>query len=567
MFRKIKNYIFRGNNESGRSMVEMLGVLAVIGVLTIGGLAGYNYAMEKHKVNELIDGATKRAVVASASGKTGAVSLKEFEDDTVAGGTFGDTAMVSAGKITLTVSGVETKICERLKTTLGENAIMAVVEECGTNPLTLVFNHDLRKGVSTEGTGTPNTAEERLEEWRECESDSDCTGPCEKCLGRCIKLMDGSNGCTACADNEFSMEDPELGTACFPCTLNDYTMPDFLCNQCSNREYDITRDMCLFKNCPSGYTLTDGECFENCQTGYIRDIDGKCISCNASEEFIEVPQGSNCATVCTNRALIWSPDGDYACASKCETGYERPTGSGECLPNCPEGQVRGYDGDCIPCNDPDPWGGNDSYTCSKCTNREMNGEICELKCEANEIKDVDGNCIPCNDSEEFIEVFENSNCESICDNRELIGNEWGDHACALKCSTDEIRDTNGNCIQDPDIPCQSGYVRDLSGRCRPCSDSEAFIEVASDSDCESVCNNRILIEKGEISQYFCMIRCDSGYILNYRGECVSCDASSGDVITVSETRGRDYCGTQCPNREGKRPGPPYNGYLKDCTLK
>ena len=27
--------------ESGRSMVEMLGVLAIIGVLSIGGIAGY----------------------------------------------------------------------------------------------------------------------------------------------------------------------------------------------------------------------------------------------------------------------------------------------------------------------------------------------------------------------------------------------------------------------------------------------------------------------------------------------------------------------------------------------
>ena len=44
--------------ESGRSMVEMLGVLAIIGVLTIGGLAGYNYAMRSHKTNEIINGAS-----------------------------------------------------------------------------------------------------------------------------------------------------------------------------------------------------------------------------------------------------------------------------------------------------------------------------------------------------------------------------------------------------------------------------------------------------------------------------------------------------------------------------
>ena len=38
----------------GRSMIEMLGVLAIVGVLTVGGIAGYSKAMEKFKVNKLI---------------------------------------------------------------------------------------------------------------------------------------------------------------------------------------------------------------------------------------------------------------------------------------------------------------------------------------------------------------------------------------------------------------------------------------------------------------------------------------------------------------------------------
>jgi type II secretory pathway pseudopilin PulG len=40
--------------EHGRSMIEMLGVLAIIGVLSIGGLLGYNAAMRKNKINNLI---------------------------------------------------------------------------------------------------------------------------------------------------------------------------------------------------------------------------------------------------------------------------------------------------------------------------------------------------------------------------------------------------------------------------------------------------------------------------------------------------------------------------------
>lgn len=43
------------NNQFGRSMIEMLGVLAIIGVLSVGGIAGYSKAMEKWKVNKAIE--------------------------------------------------------------------------------------------------------------------------------------------------------------------------------------------------------------------------------------------------------------------------------------------------------------------------------------------------------------------------------------------------------------------------------------------------------------------------------------------------------------------------------
>lgn len=42
-------------NEYGRSMIEMLGVLAIVGVLSVGGIAGYSKAMTKFKANKLID--------------------------------------------------------------------------------------------------------------------------------------------------------------------------------------------------------------------------------------------------------------------------------------------------------------------------------------------------------------------------------------------------------------------------------------------------------------------------------------------------------------------------------
>ena len=45
----------RGANSFGHSMIEMLGILAIIGVLSVGGIAGYSKAMEKYKINKTVE--------------------------------------------------------------------------------------------------------------------------------------------------------------------------------------------------------------------------------------------------------------------------------------------------------------------------------------------------------------------------------------------------------------------------------------------------------------------------------------------------------------------------------
>jgi len=45
---------FKHSQTSGRSMVEMLGVIAIIGVLSAGGIIGYSKAMRRHRLNETI---------------------------------------------------------------------------------------------------------------------------------------------------------------------------------------------------------------------------------------------------------------------------------------------------------------------------------------------------------------------------------------------------------------------------------------------------------------------------------------------------------------------------------
>ncbi len=69
-------------NQSGRSMVEMLGVLAIIGVLSVGGIAGYSKAMNKYKLNKFVDQLSNiiSGIITSYSG-TG--SLQGLDNATV----------------------------------------------------------------------------------------------------------------------------------------------------------------------------------------------------------------------------------------------------------------------------------------------------------------------------------------------------------------------------------------------------------------------------------------------------------------------------------------------------
>ena len=66
--------------ESGRSMVEMLGVLAIIGVLSVGGIAGYMLSMNRFRANNMIDKAGKFATIAYSTKQTAAAMGKTLTD-------------------------------------------------------------------------------------------------------------------------------------------------------------------------------------------------------------------------------------------------------------------------------------------------------------------------------------------------------------------------------------------------------------------------------------------------------------------------------------------------------
>ena len=112
-------------NESGRSMIEMLGVLAIIGVLSVGGIAGYSKAMNKFKTNKVADNVsmlvanikTMYAQQNSFNGLTNttAVSMGLVPDELVVDATAGTLSNAYNG-------GVEINASSSVGVTAGSNA-------------------------------------------------------------------------------------------------------------------------------------------------------------------------------------------------------------------------------------------------------------------------------------------------------------------------------------------------------------------------------------------------------------------------------------------------------------
>ena len=54
MTRIAKTYSFNFGNEKGRTIFEILLIICITAVLSLGSVFGYNYAIEKNQLNELI---------------------------------------------------------------------------------------------------------------------------------------------------------------------------------------------------------------------------------------------------------------------------------------------------------------------------------------------------------------------------------------------------------------------------------------------------------------------------------------------------------------------------------
>ena len=129
--------------EKGRSMIEMLGVLAIIGVLSVGGLSGYTMAMNRHRANQILDYVTRAAVLAQTHG-TGSTALTNADCKTYNGSETAPSSMsgcaVTTSLTTDRVLVTTTVTNEKVREALTSRSSEAACINAGSASVSIVLN-------------------------------------------------------------------------------------------------------------------------------------------------------------------------------------------------------------------------------------------------------------------------------------------------------------------------------------------------------------------------------------------------------------------------------------------
>ena len=429
--------------ESGRSMVEMLGTLAIIGVLSIGGIMGYRYGMDKYRANETLNELQLRIIDLSQQMQNRAfdLSLGEMGNTTRMG--YPISARVSpqfADYFEVFVDNVPSGVCHRLlesKWTVPYSIFVGIDEyeadesicdKAETVRLAYEFKDDLTDGETI-------AEEERHETWR-CNNDGDCKcATCEN--GLCATLCPEGSSCAKSYDNPNS----------WMCCLNEKALNGLCCSSIGeNGECCTSSDNC----CPPDKPL--------------RGSNGLCYSCD--DETVVNVEGmtQNCA-VCSNRLLTGSKK---YCALKC--GLKGTSNENKPLMD--------KDGGCHACdeaNGVNVTGVNDN--CDVCSNRYLItgtyfGDYCSLcgvsgsSVADKPISDIWGSCFSCNVTDDVNVNGITSSCIKICPNRVLDGDKCVRESCS-----------------------ENSILMDSEQNCHPCNEPTSIYVGADENKCK-VCINR-----------------------------------------------------------------------------
>lgn len=539
-------------NETGRSMVEMLGVLAVIGVLSVGGIMGYKFAMVKYAANATINDVNLRSTTLLQQNESNKkLSLGEFDEISTMGYPFTpiNEDLVDNKFILLEFSDVPKDVCNVVQQDIAQQ----------TNVEKVLVNNDINGCLLDKNTigvyfQAPNILVEENEEDIECPGrqvaingkcgcrigymfNDTCVASCpsnstfsddlKSCVCDAGYVMQGTSCRTGCAAK---MQLTDDGTRCVCSNAGEYLSYSGSCNSCNGGESDgfncISCASGYYLNkengytycayCPSGATCAGGTETFVCKEGYKR-VNTNCYinDCPSNSSFDEETQQCIC-----NEGYYFSGSTCYSCKGGESDGFK-------CL-YCGEGSYLDISGACyscptnsISCTSSYDFICNEGYyasysSCNSCNGGTVStdGKSCAT-CASGYYKNGSG-CSSCNGG-----TSDGENCLSCLEGYYLYSS--GTSTYCRSCIA------NSTCTSATDYTCKEGYYN-TGSKCSLCS---------------SIRNHETCLQDGTIT-------CKTGYYRKSKFTCTSCGngfTSDGIVCTCGTGYYRDSNGgcTKCPS--------------------
>ena len=499
------------SHETGRSMIELLGVLCVVGVIIVGGAEGYSWGMNKYRDNKIIDGLRHRMLLAGLGRRSGQMALNQkgqIEESLMGypvtldvSYTDADLEVEDAKKITL--SGMDQKVCRFIKS---DSNLVTLSQEANT--IVLVNGVRLDQSPTCSDTNDndlavimvpPAALENPLE---------DSTEYCSY-WGSLYRSGQSVNQCGVCNKGTV-MADPTKGTVCQICNTSDWSLIPIEDGKMKQQDGRCcVKGELTYHNsfCPEpAATCTFGEqVYPNgsdvgacgiCNTGKIEvnsaKYNAECQICNQTNYMIENKTGTcdyNGGTgngLCAKGQCIscsgWidangvcCPD-DPSCSEDCQTNDDC-IGDRVCVNNhcgCPDNNFEATDGKC--------------YSCSDLYHREATPAEC-AKCGSERFVFVEGT---------------KTYCDWVCPNMWFRNDNRNCTHCGFdspratseeeckKCTGDLARTWNPStrmCAL-PDS-CPTEYFKGSDSICRSCSDESAY--PATKTECDKCNDKRMMV--------------------------------------------------------------------------
>lgn len=444
-------------SESGRSMVEMLGVLAIMGILTIGGIMGFNYAMDKQKANQIADGIVMRAMSLSPQ-----LLLGYAITDTALDGSFpaqiGEYPVKLYGDevgFDLVVSDIDHNVCQHVLETgirlpsdiyLGENTLVwsagqkkKVDFTCADtgNEIDFVFNGTLNPDEKTCPKDKPLMRARGTMACLACPAAGKMVvmikSGCERCentfwagtINSTTHTVSTLNRCATCADEKAIPSTPE---ACARCDSSP--TPRMMNGQWCVRK-ECPEDTFRFGMAiPSWSTASFQNCIACNEPSSYEATAEECAKCYGERKTVTVSNRTECAlTTCPPVYFRGERENCLKCSDRTFEGLNSQTSMEECAKCKDTNNPRNLQGRyCRECSHLSVTASTPE-NCALCAGAVYRNGTC-MKTACAEIANTgDSKCSPCSEMGAITTTAEEC---ARCANREMVTTGYGYSRCALK---------------------------------------------------------------------------------------------------------------------------------------